>query len=260
MMRQIACALAAAAVLAPVGAGQTPGPAPVYGYTVVAVHPHDPASFTEGLEYHDGYLLESSGPLGAGYSSLRRVALASGRVLQLIRVRSPYFAEGATILGDRVYQLTWQQKTGFVYDLRTLRRLRTFHYDGEGWGLTNSGTQLIMSDGTDKLRFRDPGSFAVLRTLSVRDGGQPVAGLNELEVVNGVIFANVYTTDRIACIDAKTGQVRYWLDLTGLLPPELRSDESAVLNGIAYDPKQHALIVTGKLWPRLFEIRRGTLH
>jgi glutaminyl-peptide cyclotransferase len=243
--------LIATAALAPAALGGTPAPAAVYGYSVVASRPHDPTSFTEGLAYRDGFLIESSGRR----SSLRRVALSSGRVVRRVDLPARYFAEGATVLGRRVYQLTWSQHRGFVYDLRTFRRLRTFRYAGEGWGLAGEGVSLIMSNGTAKLSFRDPESFAIRRTLTVTDAGKPVSGLNELEVVRGRICANVYFTDRIACIDARSGEVRYWIDLAGLLPPELRSDEEAVLNGIAYDAKHDRLFVTGKLWPRLYEIR-----
>lgn len=244
-------ALFAAAALMPTALG-TALPAPVYGYAVVAVRPHDPTSFTEGLEYRDGYLVESSGLKGS--SSLRRVELGTGRVLQRIDLAPKYWAEGATVLRGRVYQLTWMEHTGFVYDLSSFRLLRTFRYAGEGWGLTNDGVNLIMSDGTATLRFRDPATFAVRRTLTVRDGGHPMSGLNELEMVKGLICANVYLTDRIACIDSKSGVVRYWIDLAGLLPPELQP-EGGALNGIAYDAKRDRLFVTGKLWPRLYEIR-----
>jgi glutamine cyclotransferase len=251
--RHIARLLVAAAALAPVALGGVPAGAPVYGYTVVRVRPHDPTSYTEGLAYRDGYLIESSGQR----SSLRRVALASGRVVRRVSVAALYFAEGATVLRGRVYQLTWMQRTAFVYDVHTFRRLRKFRYEGEGWGLANDGVSLIMSDGSDTLTFRNPSTFAVRRRLTVTDAGQAIRGLNELDVVRGRICANVHSTDRVACIDANSGQVAYWIDLTGLLPPELRSDEGAVLNGIAYDAKRNRLFVTGKLWPRLYEIRRA---
>lgn len=242
----------AAAALGAAGARGTTSSAPVYGYAVVSVRPHDAKSFTEGLDYHDGYLIESSGRV----SSLRKVALRSGRILRKVDLSSRYFGEGATVLGSRVYQLTWQEEQAFVYDLRTFRRLRTFRYAGEGWGLATDGRSLIMSNGSPELVFRNPATFAVRRTITVTDAGQPIGGLNELEVVRGRICANVYYTDRIACADARSGQVRYWLDLTGLLPAHLRSEQDAVLNGIAYDGKHKRLFVTGKLWPRLYEIRR----
>jgi glutamine cyclotransferase len=179
-----------------------------------------------------------------------------GRIVRRIELPAQYWAEGAAVLGRRIYQLTYTEHTGFVYDLRTFRLLRSFHYAGEGWGLTTDGANLIMSDGSAQLTFRDPRSFAIRKTLAVSDGGRPVTGLNELEVVRGAICANVYVTDRIACIDAKSGQVRYSIDLTGLLPPRLRSDEASDPNGIAYDAKTKRLFVTGKFWPRLYQIRR----
>jgi glutaminyl-peptide cyclotransferase len=251
-VRALSCVFAVAAALAPAGAGGQAASAPVYGYDVVSVWPHDRKSFTEGLAYHAGYLIESS----AQASSLRKVALRSGRILRKVDLSSRYFAEGATVLRGRVYQLTWMEHRAFVYDLRTFRRLRTFRYAGEGWGLATDGRSLIMSDGSAQLTVRDPATFAVRRTITVTDDGSPITGLNELEIVRGRICANVYFTDRIACVDARSGQVRYWLDLTGLLPPELRPDEGAVLNGIAYDAKRNRLFVTGKLWPRLYQIRR----
>lgn len=231
----------------------SPPAAPVYGFTVVAVRQHDTSAYTEGLAYHGGYLIESTG----GRSSLRKVAIRSGQVLRRVRLPVRYYAEGAAVLGGRVYQLTWMQHQGFVYDLKTFRRVRTFRYSGEGWGLASDGNTLVMSDGSATLTFRDPGSFAIRRRLTVTDGGRPINGLNELEMVGSRLCANVYATDRIVCADPKSGQARYWLDLTGLLPPNLRQDESAVLNGIAYDPRGKRLFVTGKLWPRLFEIRRA---
>ena len=226
----------------------------MYRYGVDHVRLHDPASFTEGLAYHDDYLIESAGL--RGQSSLRRVVVGSGRVVRSAGLADRFWAEGVTVFGNRIYQLTYQEETGFVYDLRTFRRLRTFHYTGEGWGLTNDGSRLIMSDGSDTLTFRDPKTFAVRKAVVVYDGGEPIAGLNELELVRGSICANIYTTARIACIDAKSGQVRYWIDLTGLLPARLRSGEEGDANGIAYDPRRKRLFVTGKFWPRLYQIHR----
>jgi glutamine cyclotransferase len=233
------------------GAGLPPA-APVYGYSVVAVRPHDRQAYTEGLAYHDGYLFESTGQR----STLRKVALRTGRVLRQIRLASRYFTEGAAVLGRRVYQLTWMNHVGFAYDLKSFHRVRTFRYSGEGWGLASEGGVLVMSDGTAVLAFRDPTSFAIRRRITVTDAGRQIVGLNELELVGRSLCANVYPTDRIACIDPRSGEVRYWLDLTDLLPPSLRTDEGAVLNGIAYDARRKRLFVTGKLWPRLYEIRR----
>ena len=256
----VAATLAVCALLASIAPcttqAQAQAQAPVYDYAVVAVRSHDATAFTQGLAYHDGYLVESTGLNGV--SSLRKVSLASGRVRQRVNMSARYFAEGATVLRNRVYQLTWRDRKGFVYDLRTFRRLRTFGYSGEGWGLTNDGVNLIMSDGTDTLRFLDPATLGVRRTLAVRDGANPVSSLNELEVVKGRICANVYPSDRIACIDPKSGNVRYWIDLARLLPASQRPDKAAVANGIAYDAKQDRLFVTGKLWPRLYQISLRT--
>jgi glutamine cyclotransferase len=233
------------------GAGAV-GSAPVYGYTVVAVHPHDRGAFTEGLAYHRGYLIEGTGLKGA--SSLRRVVLATGRVVRKVELRAQYWGEGATVLRGQVYQVTWQDGTGFVYDEPGFRLLRTVAYTGEGWGLTNDGKSLIMSDGSDTLRFLDPATFAVRRTVTVHDGTTRVSGLNELELVKGLICANVYLADRVACADPATGAIRYWIDLTDLLPLALRRPDAA-LNGIAYDASHDRLFVTGKRWPRLYQIR-----
>lgn len=250
----VGCLLAAvSAVAAPASTGQAPA-APVYRYAVDHARLHDPGSFTEGLAYHGGYLIESAGL--RGQSSLRRVAIDTGRVVRSAGLADRFWAEGVAVLGNRIYQLTYQEETGFVYDLRTFRRLRTFHYAGEGWGLTTDGSRLVMSDGSDMLTFRDAKTFAVRRKLEVHDGGEQVAGLNELELVRGAICANIYTTPRIACIDAKSGDVLYWLDLTGLLPARLRSGEEGDANGIAYDARRNRLFVTGKFWPRLYEIHR----
>jgi glutamine cyclotransferase len=242
---------AAAVAVAAGAAGAIPQAAPVYGYSVVAVRPHDKSSFTEGLVYQHGYLIESSGER----SSLRRVVLRSGRVVRRVDLARRYFGEGTTVLGDRVYQLTWQNHTGFVYDLHTFRRLRTFRYAGEGWGLADDGKNLIMSNGSATITFRDPRTFAVRRRIVVTDAGDEIKGLNELELVRGRICANIFGADRIACLDPRTGDVRYWIDLTDLYPRELRSGAEAVLNGIAYDARHRRLFVTGKLWPHLYQIR-----
>lgn len=231
--------------------GAVPRVAPVYGYAVVATRPHDKGSFTEGLVYQQGYLIESSGRR----SSLRRVVLRTGRVVRRVDLAARYFGEGATVLGGRVYQLTWREHTAFVYDLKTFKRIRTFRYTGEGWGLADDGSSLIMSDGSATITFRDPRTFAVRRRIVVTDAGERVTALNELEVVRGRVCANLFGADRIACFDPRTGEVRYWIDLTNLYPRELRGDEEAVLNGIAWDAKHGRLFVTGKLWPRLYQLR-----
>ncbi len=253
LVRVAPALVALCAVTAPGAGAGLPAAAPVYGYAVVATKAHDRQAFTEGLAYHDGYFVESTGQR----STLRRVAVGTGKVLRRVRLSSRYLAEGAAVLGQRVYQLTWMNHEAFVYDLKTFRRIRTFHYSGEGWGLASRGDRLVMSNGTAVLTFRDPDTFAVRRRITVTDAGRPVVGLNELELVGKTLCANVFPTDRIACIDPASGEVRYWLDLTGLLPQSMRTDENAVLNGIAYDARRGRLFVTGKLWPRLYEIRRA---
>ena len=248
----VGCLLAGACAVATASSGK-PTTAPVYGYAIDHARLHDPTSYTEGLAYRDGFLIESAGLTGR--SSLRRIVIRTGRVVRRADLADQFWAEGATVIGARVYQLTYQEETGFVYDLRTFRLVRTFHYTGEGWGLTNDGSRLIMSDGSDTLTFRDPRTFAVRKRLEVHDGAERIAGLNELELVRGAICANVYATPRIACIEPTSGEVRYWIDLTGLLPPQLRSGAEDA-NGIAYDTKRNRLFVTGKFWPRLYQIHR----
>jgi glutamine cyclotransferase len=223
---------------------------PVYGYDVVKAYPHDPAAFTEGLIFRDGFLFESTGP--EGRSSLRKVKLETGEVVQRINIEREYFGEGLTDWGPRLLQLTYTTNIGFVYDLRTFARQRTFSFTGEGWGLTHDDKRLIMSDGTPTLRFLDPVTQRELGRLKVHDRGLPVDDLNELEVVKGELLANVWTTERIAIINPETGAVAAWVDLTGLRPRQPGVD---VLNGIAYDAAGDRLFVTGKLWPRLFHIR-----
>ena len=222
-------------------------------YRIVHTYPHDPQAYTQGLIYEGGYLYESTGLNGR--SSLRMVNLEDGRVLQKAIVPSQYFAEGLTSWGSTLIQLTWQLHIAFVYDRFSFRQLRTFEYSGEGWGLTQDGKNLILSDGTATLRFFDPATFHEVRRITVTDAGAPVTELNELEYVHGQIYANVWQTDRIARISPATGKVVGWIDLAGLLPEDQRSDAEAVLNGIAFDPEHDRLFVTGKLWPKLFEIK-----
>jgi glutamine cyclotransferase len=235
----------------PAGAAQ--GGVPRYGYRIVHSYPHDARAYTQGLVYRDGVLYESTGLHGR--SSLRKVKLETGEVLQERAVDAEYFAEGLTDWDNRLIQLTWQSSVGFVYDLATFAPGRSFRYPGEGWGLTHDGKRLIMSDGqpAGQLRFLDPVSFRELGRITVRDQGAPVANLNELEYVQGDILANVYQTDRICRINPATGAVTGWIDLSGLLPPADRPGAD-VLNGIAFDARGNRLFVTGKLWPRLFEI------
>ena len=226
--------------------------APVYGYEVVNVYPHDRDAFTQGLLFRDGVLYESTGLNGK--SSLRKVQLETGKILQQTSVEARYFAEGLTDWGSRLVQLTYQTNVAFAYDITSFKRLQTFSYTGEGWGLAHDGRQLIMSDGTPTLRFLDPNTFAVTRRVQVSDGGLPVEDLNELEFIDGQVYANVWLTDRIAMIAPDSGRVVGWINLAGLMARRGLSDD-AVLNGIAWDAQRRRLFVTGKLWPSLFEIR-----
>jgi glutamine cyclotransferase len=228
--------------------------APVrYTCEVVATWPHDPRAFTQGLVFRNGELLESTGL--NGQSTLRDVEINSGRVTKQIEVPRQYFAEGLAVIGDRAFQLTWQNGKGFVYDADTFRQLQEFSYEGEGWGLATDGRVLILSDGTSRIRFLDPATFRVLRTIDVVRDGQPVMRLNELEWINGEIFSNVWQTDEIVRIDPATGQVRGVIDCAGLLAPQDRGPGTDVLNGIAYDAANDRLFLTGKRWPKLFQVR-----
>jgi len=235
----------------------SPSPNPVaisyYGYEVVNVYPHDPGAFTEGLAYENGFLYEGTGLQGP--SSLRKVELETGKVPQKVDLAAQYYGEGIAIYGQKIVQLTWQQNVGFVYDKNSFALLREFHYPTEGWGITYDGERLIMSDGTSTLHFLDPETFKEISSVQVFDDSGTVVNLNELEYVNGEIFANVWLTDRIAMIDPSTGQVLGWIDLTGLLSAEDLSQPVNVLNGIAYDAEHDRLFVTGKLLPKLFEIK-----
>ena len=228
-------------------------PVTIDGYEVVKVWPHDMDAYTQGLVFHDGKLLESTGQ--EGRSSLRRVELETGKVLQKVDLPRPYFAEGITLLKGKIYQLTWQHQLGFIYDAETFEKIGTFNYQGEGWGLTSDGQSLILSDGTHRIRFLDPDNFQVRKTISVLDGTKAIVELNELEYVQGEIYANIWHANRIARIDPQTGRIVGWIDLTGLLSLTEIRDEEAVLNGIAYEEANGRLFVTGKLWPKLFEIR-----
>lgn len=227
---------------------------PVDGYEILHAYPHDSNAFTQGLVFVDGHLYESTGR--QGHSSLRMVDLATGWVLKEYDLPKQYFGEGLTDWGDTLVQLTWTSGVAFVYDRSTFTVRRTFHYTGEGWGLTHDSTSLILSDGSATLRFLDPNSFREIRKLNVRDeNNRPLPNLNELEYVRGQIYANIWHEDRIARISPRTGRVLGWIDLSGLLKADEISDPEAVLNGIAYDAKSDRLVVTGKLWPKLFEIK-----
>lgn len=225
---------------------------PVLSVKVLKTYPHDPQAFTQGLEYHDGFLYESTGQ--TGHSSLRKVDLETGKVLQKIDLSENYFGEGLTIFQGKIYQLTWLTKVGFVYDLKTFRRARDFHYDGEGWGLTHDASNLILSDGTNTLRYFDPQTFEVVRRLEIYAGKEAVTNLNELECIGDDIYANMWHSNRVARIDAHSGQVRDWIDFSEIVAQEQKEPEG-VLNGIAFDSARKRFFVTGKHWAHLFEVR-----
>lgn len=227
--------------------------APIYGYRVVNRYPHDPNGFTQGLVFVDGFLFEGTGLRGR--SSLRKVDVITGKILQYRNLPAHFFGEGVTVYHNKVIQLTWRAHQGFVYDKDTFQLLGTFHYPTEGWGITHDGEHLIMSDGTSILYFLDPDTYKEKRRIKVRGPGGPVSNLNELEYVQGLILANIWKTDMIVQISPDTGDIVGWIDLRGLLGPEDRVQRVDVLNGIAYDQRNDRLFVTGKLWPRLFEIK-----
>jgi glutamine cyclotransferase len=226
---------------------------PEYTFEVVRVFPHDRNAYTQGLAYRDGFLYEGTGR--NGHSSLRKVRLETGEVVQRVDLAPEFFGEGITLFKNQVVQLTWKSQTGFVYTVSDFHLERRFSYTGEGWGLATNGRELFMSDGTPEIRILDSGTFAEKRRIQVHDGNTPVDQLNELEFVEGEIYANVWQTNRIARISPQNGKVLGWIDLTGLLSPVYKVESDAVLNGIAYDPDRKRLFVTGKLWPSIFEIR-----
>jgi glutaminyl-peptide cyclotransferase len=232
---------------------QAGGPIPEYGYQVVHTYPHDPSAFTEGLFYLNGFLYEGTGL--EGESDIRKVKLETGEVVQRKTIPPEYFGEGIIAWKDKLVEMTYKAEKGWIYDLNTFEQKGEFHYPGEGWALTTDGKRLIMDDGTPQLRFWDPETLQETGRLTVTADGQPVANLNELEWVKGEIYANIWQTDRIARIDPTTGKVVGWIDLTGILSPEDHTDGIDVLNGIAYDAKGDRLFVTGKKWPKLFEIK-----
>ncbi len=221
-------------------------------YRVVAEYPHDATSFTQGLVFVDDRFYEGTGKKGE--SSLRRVEPKSGKIEKLVQLDADYFGEGITILDGNIYQLTWQNGIGIIYHQKTFATISTFRYTGEGWGLTNNGNQLILSDGTPTLRFLDPKTFEVTKRIVVKSGRESIKKLNELEYVKGEILANIWYQDRIARISPETGDVLGWIDLTSLYPASSRKSNDDVLNGIAYDEANDRLFVTGKHWPKVFEI------
>ena len=238
---------------APTRSSEAPRPARQLTYEVVNSYPHDPTSFLQGLLWHNGGFYESTGL--PGRSSLRRLEFPSGNILQTTLLAPEMFGEGLALVDKRLVQLTWQNHRGFVYDLDTFRPLKEFKYETEGWGLAFDGKNLVMSDGTDVLTYLDAESFQPLRRLTVKMDGRPVPRLNELEFIEGEIWANVWQTDLIVLIDPKSGRVGSVLDLKGVLPREIRTGSEDVLNGIAYDAQQKRIFVSGKFWPRIFEIK-----
>jgi glutaminyl-peptide cyclotransferase len=228
-----------------------------YSYEVIKTWPHDRAAFTQGLVIRDGSFIESTGL--NGQSSLREVDVATGRVLKQVVLAPVYFAEGVAVMGAQAFQITWQNRKGFVYDVDTFQLQKEFTYEGEGWGLATDGTLLILSDGTSRIRFLDPTSFEVKRSIEVTREGRPLSLLNELEFIRGEIFANVWQTEEVVRIDPATGRIRGVISFVGLLPAQDRRPDTDVLNGIAYDEKSDRLFVTGKRWPRVFEVRLKAL-
>jgi glutaminyl-peptide cyclotransferase len=228
-------------------------PTKICGYKVIQTYPHDPNAFTQGLVFDQGQLYESTGLKGK--SSIRKVDLATGKVLQISNLSDRYFGEGITLWQDRLFQLTWVDKIGFIYDQKTFQQLATFSYSTQGWGITHNDQDLIMSDGSNTLYFLNPDTFEETKRIQVKDQDVPVDKLNELEFVKGEIWANVWLSDRLARIDPDTGNVKGWIDLTGIIDAASTINPDAVLNGIAYDSASDRLLVTGKLWSKLFEIK-----
>ena len=241
------------AVPTPTEISETTSSPIIYTYEIINSYPHDPTAFTQGLIYLDGVLYEGTGR--HGQSSLREVDLETGDVQTYSTIPEQYFGEGITIFDDKIYQLTWKSQTGFIYDQDSFELLDTFTYPTEGWGLTHDGEQLIMSDGTNNLYFLDPDTLEIKNMISVLDvQGNPIMRLNELEYIDGEVYANIWQTNQIVRINPGTGQVTAWIDLTGILSPDSLTQPVDVLNGIAYDAENGRLFVTGKLWPNLFEI------
>lgn len=254
-MKRILLAVVALAVIA-VGAWffflRSSG-VPVYAVSVVATRPHDPSAFTEGLFFKDGALYESTGQEGTSF--IRKVDPATGKVLQQVDLPEPYFGEGIVAFGDKLYQLTWKDQTGFTYNFKDMTLGDTFSYQGEGWGMTQNGKNIIMSNGSDELRFLDPKTMQPVSTLKVTANGCPVTQLNELEWIDGEIWANIWQVNLIARIDPATGKVKSFLDVSSIAPKT--NDPDIVPNGIAYDETKKRVLVTGKRWPQVFEVKQG---
>lgn len=241
------------ALLLSVAAQRAPAPIPVQGVEIKASYPHDTAAYTQGLFFADGQLYESTGQLGE--SAIRKVRLTDGKVLQSATIPADQFGEGSTAWGRQIVSLTWQHGIGYRWDRASFRRLGSFRYPGEGWGLTNNGRSLILSDGTPSLRFLDPNTFREQRRIGVTASGRPVPRLNELEWIGGEVWANVWQTNLIARIDPASGAVKGWVDLSALTRLQPTADIDNVLNGIAYEPRSKRIFVTGKRWSKLYEIR-----
>lgn len=245
--------LSSASLLSGQSIRKGPPPVPEYTFRVVKSYPHDRKAFTQGLVYRDGFFYEGTGLNGR--SSLRKVRPETGEVVQRVDLPQEFFGEGIALIRNEIIQLTWKSQAGFVYNLSDFRFLRQFSYPGEGWGATSNASEIFMSDGTDEIRVLDGSTFREKRRIKVHDGSAPITELNELELVEGEIFANVWQTNRIARISPQTGKVTGWIDLSGILSPMYRLEMDAVLNGIAYDAAGKRLFVTGKLWPAIFEIK-----
>jgi glutaminyl-peptide cyclotransferase len=227
---------------------------PTYGFEIVNTFPHDPNAFTQGFIFHDGFFYESDGEYEE--SRLRKVELATGKTLQYYNLPREFFGEGMTLLNDKIYQVTWREKTCFVYDAKTFKLLKEFRYSGEGWGLTHDGVNLYLSDGTHVVRVINPETFETVNTIVVHDEkGQPIMELNELEYVKGELWANVWHKTKIARIEIKSGNLLGWIDLTNLAQGEVRDNDEHVLNGIAYDSANDRIFVTGKDWRKVYEIK-----
>ncbi|MGI8494982.1 MAG: glutaminyl-peptide cyclotransferase [Pyrinomonadaceae bacterium] len=244
----------------PTSSTRTSGEVPVYGYEIVNTYKHDSKAFTEGLFFHDGFFYESAGQLGR--SSLRKVEMDSGKVVQQYNLPNESFGEGISLFNGNIYQLTWQEERGFVFDANDFKPLREFDYKGEGWGLTTDGKQLIMSDGTHVIRYVDPETFQTQRTITVfQEDGKPLMNINELEYIKGEIWSNVWHSETIgkpnyiARIDPQTGRLLGWIDLGGISPDDVDRDPENTMNGIAYDEAKDRIFVTGKNWKKLFEIK-----
>ncbi len=227
--------------------------APIASVNVINSYPHNPRAFTQGLVFHQGYFYESTGLNGE--STLARKEVTTGKSLQEVKISREYFGEGIVLLNNKIYQLTWKNETVLIYDARSFREVRKIKYRGEGWGLTSDGKYLLMSNGSSAITFHDPESFKVIRKIHVQDGNTPVGQLNELEFVKGEIWANIFTEDLIVRISPQTGKVTGWINLSALRSYLPRNAQVDVINGIAYDAKEDRIFVTGKYWPKVFEIR-----